>query len=127
MASSSTADAELSSHLTGEVAGKHGIPFVTDGPRSLVAWGDANDFVYACTKERLAVQSIQGYLPGRTGPEPDANAAVDFSGLMEKGWDDFLVMSLIGAHRFLRGTLFRTADYLLAFALMPQDRFVSIS
>jgi hypothetical protein len=123
MSPSATTDAELSSGLTVEVAGKHGIPVVVDGALRLVAWDDANDFVYACTKERLAVRSVQGYLPGPTGPELDVQAVADFSALLEKGWDDFLVMSLIGAHRFLRSKLFRTGDYLLGFALMPQDRF----
>jgi hypothetical protein len=109
--------------LPADVARKYGIPYVADGDLCIIACIDAADFVDACTKERLAVLSVSGFAWSERGAEPDESASTDFSGLLGQDWDDFLVLSLVQAHRFLRTFATRDGKLRFAFRLMAREEF----
>ena len=96
---------------------------MAEGDLCLIACLDANDFVDGCTKERLAVLSISGFVWGERGAEPDESASTDFSGLIAQDWDDFLVLSLVQAHRFLRTFAATDGKRRFAFRLMAREEF----
>ena len=110
-----------------DVARKHGIPHVAEGELCLIGSADANDFVDACTTERLAILSVAGFVWGQHGAEPEETASRDFSDLIAQDWDDFLVLSLVQAHRFLRTFTIDGTRRLFAFSLMAREEYPSVS
>ena len=113
--------------LPADVARKYGIPYMAEGEQCLISCIDAADFVDACTKERLAILSVAGFACGERGAEPDEHASTDLSGLIAQDWDDFLVLSLVQAHRFLRTFAVTDERPRFAFRLMAREDFPTVS